>query len=171
MTYMDFITDQNAGYIASDGTKGTESRPLLLVMEDELQLLTALQCICDHLEIAVEHVPSEHDLGRLLKESNPVGVAAAFDCRGQDGCHVMMTVARHDRSLPMMLITGADPGLLGAADAVQEIWRLSSVFLWPTLPAAGEIASFLCYATRHHSNGLLKIASTDRFVRTRSMVR
>ena len=154
MTYMDFVTEQAGGFIDCDGTERTEPRPLLLVVEDGVQLLTAVQCICDHLEIAVEHVPSEHDLGRLLKESNPIGVVAAFDCRGQDGCHVMITVARYDRSLPMMLVTGDDPKVLGAADAVQEIWQLSSVFMWPRLPAAGEMANFLCHATRHRKTML-----------------
>lgn len=78
-----------------------------------------------------------------------MAVVAEMDAVGQDGCHVMMTIAAHDCSLPVLLITGEDPALLGAVDAVQEIWRLSSVAKWPRLLGVGAVVDFLFRAGRN----------------------
>jgi hypothetical protein len=75
-----------------------------------------------------------------------MAVLAAIEAAGQDGCHVMKTVADHDRSLPILLLTGGDPVLAGAADAVEELWGLSCVLKRPILPGLGELVEFLCLA-------------------------
>ena len=72
-------------------------------------------------------MPTEDDLGSVLRLRRPMAVVAEMDAAGQDGCHVLMTVAALDRDLPVLLITGEDPALLGAIDAVEEIWQLTSV--------------------------------------------
>ena len=77
-----------------------------------------------------------------------MGVVAHLDCQGQDGCHVMMTVAQHDRSLPVLLLTGDDPALAGAADAVEELWKLEAVVKFPRLPGIGAIVDFIFRAGR-----------------------
>jgi precorrin-3B methylase len=59
-----------------------------------------------------------------------------------------MTVAAHDRDLPVMLISGGDPALLGAIDAVEEIWQLTSVVRSQQLPGVGAIVDFLFRAGR-----------------------
>ena len=59
-----------------------------------------------------------------------------------------MTIAAHDRSLPVLLITGPDPALLGAVDAVEELWELSSVEKWQELPGVGAMVDFLFRAGR-----------------------
>ena len=88
---------------------------------------SAFRSVCDCLNVTVERMPTHDDLASLLRQRRPMAVVAEMDAAGQDGCHVLMTVAAHDRDLPVLLITGDDPALLGAIDAVEEIWRLTSV--------------------------------------------
>jgi hypothetical protein len=125
-----------------------EREPLLVVVEDDGSLSGAIQDICDFLEVRVQPVASGENLGPVLANCRPMAVLAAVEAQGQDGCHVMKTVAKHDRNLPILLLTGGDPILAGAADAVEEIWGLSSVFKLPTLPGPGELVEFLCLAGR-----------------------
>jgi ActR/RegA family two-component response regulator len=122
--------------------------PLLLIVEDGDGIAAVIQPICDFLDIAIERLPSEHDLAGALRDYRPMGVVAHLDCQGQDGCHVMMTVAQHDRSLPVLLLTGDDSALAGAADAVEELWKLESVVKFPKLPGMGAIVDFIFRAGR-----------------------
>jgi hypothetical protein len=125
-----------------------QRQPLVLVIEDEDDIGAALQPICDFLDIAIERLPSECDLAGALRDYCPMAVMAHLDCEGQDGCHVMMTVARYDRSLPIMLLTGDDAVLAGAADAVEELWKLEAVVKYPRLPSIGVIVDFVFRAGR-----------------------
>jgi len=147
MTYMQRLIEIGS----PDSThemKPIQRHPLLLVVEDGDAIAATLQPICDFLDIAVERLPSEHDLITALRNYRPMGVVAHLDCHGQDGCHVMMTVAQHDRSLPILLLTGDDPALAGAADAVEELWKLDAVVKFPRLPGMGAIVDFLFRAGR-----------------------
>jgi len=128
--------------------RSAQRHPVLLVVEDGDSTVAALHPICEFLEVAIEKVPSERDLVEALREFNPMGVIAHMDCRGQDGCHLMMSIARHDRTLPILLITGDDPALAGAADAVEELWQLGSVAKLPRLPNIGALVDFLFQAGR-----------------------
>ncbi len=123
-------------------------RPTLLVVEDTPRLATALGELCAFLRVAVERVRRPDDLPRLLRERNPMAVLAELDGGAQDGCHVMMRIAEHDTALPILLLTGPDPALAGAADAVRELWALSAVELHANLPGIGALADFLCRAGR-----------------------
>ena len=77
-----------------------------------------------------------------------MAVVAPMEAAGQDGCHVMMTVAAFDRDLPVLLITGTDPSLLGAVDAVADLWQLSCVTQWPRLLGVGAMVDFVFRAGR-----------------------
>jgi DNA-binding NtrC family response regulator len=125
---------------------GNERVPLVIVVEDSGELSRSIFPICDYLSVAVKHVGSDDDLTPILAEQRPMAVLADMDAHGQDGCHVMKTVARHDPSLPILLITGDNPALAGAADAVEEIWGLSNVRKNPSLPELGELVDFLFQA-------------------------
>jgi len=57
-------------------------------------------------------------------------------------------VAGYDRHLPVLLITGDEPEMLGAIDAVAEMWQLSSVVTSPDLPSIGGIVDYLFQAGR-----------------------
>ena len=92
-----------------------------------------------------------------MRQRRPMAVVAEMDAAGQDGCHVLMTVAAHDRDLPVLLVIGDDPVLLGAIDAVEEIWQLSSVVKWPQLPGVGAVVDFLFRAGR--KGGCMRLMS------------
>ena len=75
-----------------------------------------------------------------------MAVVAAMDAARQDGGNVLMTVARHDPSLPVLLMTDGDPRLAGAADAVTELWGLTEVVQAGAWPSPGGLVEFLCRA-------------------------
>jgi DNA-binding NtrC family response regulator len=123
-------------------------KPLLLIVEDGKDTAAALEPICDFLEIGIERVGAENDLQDALRGFSPMAVVAQFECNGQDGFHVMKVVAQHDNTLPMLLITGDEPQMAGAADAVEEIWALSNVLKCRNLPSVGALVDFLFKAGR-----------------------
>jgi hypothetical protein len=119
---------------------------LVLALEDDGALSDAMRQICDFLEISVERIDSNEDLLPFLQRCRPMAVIATMDAEGQDGCNVLMTVARHDPSLPVLLMTGTDPAVAGAADAVTELWGLTEVMQTAAWPAPGATVEFLCRA-------------------------
>ncbi len=138
---------------------GVEGRPppmptlhrrerIIVVVEDGRCISKLIAEICDFLEVTIQRVASEADVAPVLAESRPMAVLARIDADGQDGCHVMKTVAEHDKNLPILLLTDGDAALAGAADAVQEIWGLSCVVKRPALPGLGELVEFLFLAGR-----------------------
>jgi len=138
MTYMDKAFAMHLVPLAL-----ASREPLVVVIEDGARMWRAFQSICDCLDVEVAQMASWDDLGTVLRDHRPMAVVAELDAEGQDGCHVLMTVASHDRSLPILLITGDDPAFLGAVDAVEEIWDLTSVTRWSELLGVGEVVDFL----------------------------
>jgi hypothetical protein len=122
--------------------------PMILAVEDQARFTPGLQTICDFLGIRVERVDSHRDLAPLLKVCRPMAVFCELDGSGQDGCHVMKIVAQHDRTLPLLVVSGDDPDLLGAAEAVEELFNLTSVVARSRLPEIGELVEFLFSAGR-----------------------
>jgi ActR/RegA family two-component response regulator len=149
MTYLD-VGLHSDSISSTCGQQMSERQSLLLLVDDDDIASTALQPICEFLDIALERIPSDVDVRQALGEFRPMGVITALDCRGQDGCHVMITVADYDRTLPMMLLIGDEPFLAGAVDAVEEVWRLESVTKSPGPPSVGEIVDFI-FRARHKS--------------------
>jgi Flagellar regulatory protein FleQ len=149
MTYLDqSIEVVAAAHDSGAGAGGASREPIVLVVEDDEEYSTALRAVCDCLDIVVERMPSHDDLGFLLTKRRPMAVVAAMDGVGQDGCHVLMTVAGYDPDLPVLLITNDDPAFLGAIEAVEEIWQLRSVVKWPRLLGIGTLVDFLFRAGR-----------------------
>jgi hypothetical protein len=103
-------------------------------------------------------MPTDDNLASMLQKLRPMAVVAEMDAAGQDGCHVLMTVAAYDRDLPVLLIAGDDATLLGAIDAVEEIWQLSSVVKSARLPGVGAMVDFLFRAGR--KGGCMRLMST-----------
>jgi CheY-like chemotaxis protein len=116
---------------------------LVLVVEDRPRLSRTVSYICEFLSLPMERVGSGEDLSTLLEVKQPMAVICELDGGGQDGCHVMKTVAMHDPRLPIMLVTGTDQRLIDAADAVEEIWGLSSVQKLRDAPGLGDVVDFL----------------------------
>jgi hypothetical protein len=104
--------------------------------------------VCECLDVIVERISSQEDLDAVLRHRRPMAVVAEMDAVGQDGCHVLMTIANYDRELPVLMITGGEPSAIGALDAVEEIWHLVSVVKWDRLLGVGAIVEFLCRAGR-----------------------
>jgi ActR/RegA family two-component response regulator len=147
MTYMQRLIEIGS-VDSTNKVERIQRHPLVLVIEDGDGIAAALQPICDFLDIAIERLPSEYDLAAALRDHRPMAVMAHLDCLGQDGCHVMMTVAQYDRSLPILLLTGDEPALAGAADAVEELWKLEAVAKFPRMPSIGVIVDFVFRAGR-----------------------
>lgn len=147
MTYLDASIGANPISI-DDTTHGTADArtSLVLVLEDGEKLSGALRALCAFLDIAVERLDSDEPLLPFLQRCRPMAVVAPMDAEGQDGANVLMTVAEYDRSLPVLLLSDGDPTLAGAADAVAELWGLTSVVQSVAWPRPGVIAEFLCRA-------------------------
>ena len=122
--------------------------PLLVIAEDDLTLYEAVAPLCATLGIEVRSVRGELALVRQLASWSTIGVLASIEGKAQDGYNVMMRVAEYDRTLPVMLLTGGEPALIGAAEAVQGLWELSALTMQVDLPGPGELAEFLCDAFR-----------------------
>jgi hypothetical protein len=130
------------------GAASTRRQPVVAVVEDGVAIAQELWRICEFLDIAVVRVPSYADLSGVLRAKDPMAVVCELDGSGQDGCHIMMTVASHDTTLPVMILTGDDPALAGAADAVEEIWQLTEITKAETLPGMAGLVDFLFHAGR-----------------------
>ncbi len=116
---------------------------VVLVVEDRPRLARTVGYICDFLSLPMESVGTASDLAAALTEWEPMAVICELDGGVQDGCHVMKIVAAHDAALPILLITGSDSALIGAAEAVEEIWRLSGVVKLQDTPGLGDVVDFL----------------------------
>jgi hypothetical protein len=121
---------------------------VVAVVEDGGRIAQELWAICEFLDIAVVRVPAYCDLGPVLRRHSPMAVVCELDGAPQDGCHIMKTVAGHDPSLPILMVAGDDPVLIGAADAVEELWQLTGVTKVPALPAIAGLVDFLFHAGR-----------------------
>lgn len=159
MTYLNKTFGARATAQETGSGSGQSGRAtLVLLVEDDLALSDIFRSVCECLNVAVERVPTRSDLGSILRQRRPMAVVAEMDAAGQDGCNVLMTVAAYDRDLPVMLIAADDPALLGAIDAVEEIWQLSSVDKWPQRPNIGTVVDFIFRAGR--KGGCMRLMST-----------
>jgi DNA-binding LytR/AlgR family response regulator len=104
--------------------------------------------VCEFLELRLEVVSAGTDLTQVLHEYRPMAVISDVDGEDQDGFHTMKVIAGYDRELPIMLLTGGDAVLMGAADAVQDMWGLASVTRTSGFPMAGQLVAFLFGAGR-----------------------
>jgi CheY-like chemotaxis protein len=137
----------NIGGAINEGQNGARSASVLIIDDGEL-LFEAFRNICECLGVSVQRMPSRDDLGAALRTRRPMAVVAEVDAAGQDGCHVLMAIAQHDSELPVLLLTGEDPAMIGAVDAVEEIWQLASVTKWQRLLGIGAVIDFLFQAGR-----------------------
>ena len=77
-----------------------------------------------------------------------MAVVARLDGEGQDGCHVLMTVAKYNRTIPVLLLTGDEKALDGAAEAVQQICGLETLVTSRGMPSVTIAVDFLFQAGR-----------------------
>ncbi|HEX2940525.1 MAG TPA: hypothetical protein VHO91_05715 [Rhodopila sp.] len=136
---------EDSGYLT--GSVGAK-QGVVFIASDSLACIEKTAPVCDFLDLEVQLVTSDADLSGMLRTHRPIAVIADVDGAEQDGFHVMRTVARFNRALPVLLLTDGDPVLMGAADAMQEMCGLRSVTLTSGFPAAGQIVAFLFSAGR-----------------------
>jgi CheY-like chemotaxis protein len=120
--------------------------PLVLVLEDGQSLSDSLRELCGFLAVSVERIDSTENLLPFLRSGRPMAVVAAMAAEGQDGANVLKTVALHDASLPVLMMTDGNPALAGAADAVTELWGLTEVVQAAEFLSPGALVQFLCRA-------------------------
>jgi CheY-like chemotaxis protein len=120
----------------------------VLVVRDHDKNSEYLEAVCEFLDIVVEHATTADDLRSMLPSLRPMAVIADLDGEVQDGFNVMKSAAGYDRSLPILLLTSNDPAMLGAVDAVQEVWGLSRVTTASPAAVIGVLVDFICRAAR-----------------------
>jgi DNA-binding NtrC family response regulator len=118
-------------------------QPLILVVADGQELLQDLGTVCEFLDLAVQRVAGDDDLSTILQARRPMAVVAELNGADQDGCYVLMTVASHDRDLPVLMVANDDPALLGAVDAIEELWGLTAVDKATVHPKLGSLVDFV----------------------------
>lgn len=121
---------------------------VVVVVSDDAETIASLAPVCEFLELGMEIVSAGTDLSRALREHRPMAVISSVDGLEQDGFHTMKIIARYNRELPIMLLTDGDAVLMGAADAVQDLWGLTSVTRTSGFPVAGQLMAFLFDAGR-----------------------
>ncbi|MGD0106742.1 MAG: hypothetical protein ABSC06_22295 [Rhodopila sp.] len=130
------------------GTMTTAQQGVVVIVSDDPDTIEKLAPVCEFLELRMEIVSAGTDLTRVLRDHGPMAVISDVDGHDHDGFHTMKLVAGHDTDLPVMLLTDGDPMLMGAADAVQDLWGLTSVTRTSGFPVAGQLVAFLFGAGR-----------------------
>jgi CheY-like chemotaxis protein len=118
------------------------------LVSDDPATAAKLQPVCEFLDLKLEVVSAEMDLLQILHELRPMAVIADVDGPVRDGFDAMKEMARYNRELPILLLTGGDPIMMGAADAVQELCGLTTVTSTSEFPVAGQLVAFLFSAGR-----------------------
>lgn len=136
-----FVTQYAGRTPASSRVASCEAT--LVVVEGDPAWSAAIGELCSFLGVELTRVKETDDLGTILRARRPMAVLTRMDGACQDGCHVMKVVSAHDPGLPMMVVTDGDATLIGAADAVEEVWGLTSVEKRSAPPRPGEFVDFL----------------------------
>ena len=126
----------------------TPCQAVVVVVSDNPEISSVLDNICGFLDFGIKLVTTGMDLAPFLERHRPMAVVAELDGAGQDGCHIMMQVADYDPGLPVLMLTGHEPGVAGAVDAVEELWNLTGVTQSADLPEIGALVEFLFQAGR-----------------------
>ena len=130
------------------GTTTAAQQGIVVVVSDDPATVGNLAPVCEFLELKMEVVSAGKDMTRILRELRPMAVISDVDGEDQDGFHAMKLIARYNRDLPIMLLTDGDAVLMGAADAVQDLWGLTCVTRTSGFPVAGQLVAFLFGAGR-----------------------
>lgn len=121
---------------------------VVCIVSDDPATVEKLAPVCEFLDLKVEIVSAEMDLDHFLSEHRPMAVISEVEGEVQDGFHTMKQVACYSRDLPILLLTNGDAVLMGAVDAMQAIWGLTSVTSTSEFPIAGQLVQFLFNAGR-----------------------
>lgn len=129
-------------------TAAVAKQGVVAIVSDNRQTIDQLAPVCEFLDLRIEVVSTGVDLEQVLLEHRPMAVVSDIEGDEQDGFHTMKMVARYNRDLPILLLTAGDSVLMGAADAVQSVWGLTTVSSTSGFPMAGQLVQFLFSAGR-----------------------
>jgi CheY-like chemotaxis protein len=129
-------------------TMAVAKQGVVAVVSDDPATIESLAPVCEFLELKMAVVSAGMDLSQALRDLRPMAVISAVDGENQDGFHIMKVISRYSQDLPIMLLTAGDAVLMGAADAVQDLWGLTSVTRTSGFPVAGQLVAFLFSAGR-----------------------
>jgi CheY-like chemotaxis protein len=129
-------------------TTSAAKQGVVAIVSDDPATIEKLAPVCEFLDLKIEVVSAGTELERVLREHRPMAVVTEVEGEIQDGFHIMKQVARHSRDLPILLLTAGDAVLMGAVDAVQALWGLTSVTTTSEFPMAGQLVAFLFNAGR-----------------------
>jgi CheY-like chemotaxis protein len=121
---------------------------VVAIVSDDPATIERLAPVCEFLDLKIEIVSAGIELEHVLRERRPMAVVTDVEGESQDGFHTMKQVARHNRDLPVLLLTAGDAVLMGAVDAVQALCGLTSVTTTSEFPIAGQLVAFLFNAGR-----------------------
>jgi CheY-like chemotaxis protein len=124
------------------------ARYTILVVRDHDKDNDYLMSVCEFLDIRVEHATTEDNLRSMLPVLHPMAVITDLDGDVQDGFHVMKMAAEYDRALPILLLTSNESVLLGAVDAVREVFGLTHIVTATAAAGIGPLVDFICHAAR-----------------------
>jgi CheY-like chemotaxis protein len=130
------------------GTMTAAKQGVVALFSDDAATIANLEPVCEFLDLRLEVVSAGTDLMSVLRSERPMAVISDVDGLDHDGFHAMKLIARYNPDLPILLLTGGDEALMGAADAIQEIWGLTSVTRTSDFPLAGQLVGFLFTAGR-----------------------
>jgi CheY-like chemotaxis protein len=121
---------------------------VIALVSDDAATIARLVPVCEFLDLRAVVISTGTDLTEVLREHRPMAVISDMDGDEQDGFHTMKVIARHDRDLPVMLLTNGDAVLMGAVDAIQGLSGLTAVTTTSGFPLAGQLVAFLFSAGR-----------------------
>jgi CheY-like chemotaxis protein len=130
------------------GSVAATKQGIVALFSDDPATIANLEPVCDFLDLRLEVISAGTDLLSVLRSQRPMAMISDIDGEDHDGFHVMKVVARYNPDLPILLLTGGDAALMGAADAVQDIWGLTSVTRTSAFTLAGQLVGFLFSAGR-----------------------
>jgi hypothetical protein len=128
----------------------TTREDVVLVVGAAPRLTGLLRFLGGFLRLGISVVPEVADLSRVLREQRPMAVMIEADIHTDEGCQLMKTVGHFDRSLPVLLVAGDDPTILGTLDAIEELWQLTAVRKIDHGSDVEAVMDFLSHAGRRH---------------------
>jgi DNA-binding NtrC family response regulator len=108
-------------------TTEAEFEPVVLVCEDRFLTAPSIATACRREGARAESLHSSSQLAMILSYVRPCAIISTIAFDEQDGFEVLKEVASFDRHLPILMVTGRDPVLHGALDAIEELWGLTNV--------------------------------------------
>ena len=130
------------------GSSTAARQGIVAIVSDDPTTIEKLSPVLAFLDLRMEIVSAGTDLLYILRELRPMAVISDIEGEEQDGFHTMKMIARYSRDLPVLLLTGGDAVLMGAADAVEDLWGLTAVTRTSEFAIAGQLVAFLFNAGR-----------------------